>query len=54
MTTGTVGRAFELAPECRTIDELRNKLVREGHTNVDAHLHGSLRLQLNRLLTRDP
>ena len=47
---GTVERAFELAPDCRTMDELRAKLVREGHTNIDAHLQGSLRRDLKRLL----
>ena len=46
----TVERAFELAPECRTIDELRSKLVKEGHSNIDAHLQGSLRRQLKGLL----
>jgi len=48
---GTVERAFQLAPGCRTIDELRAKLVREGHTNIDAHLQGSLRRDLKKLLT---
>src|SRR5690349_5048316 len=40
---GTVERAFQLAPECRTMQELRARLLRERHTNVDAHLQGSLR-----------
>jgi hypothetical protein len=35
---GTVERAFQLAPDCRTMNELRAKLVREGYTNIDAHL----------------
>jgi len=39
-----------LAPGCRTIDELRAKLVREGHTYIDAHLQGSLRRDLKKLL----
>ena len=30
MVIGTVERAFQLAPECRTIAEIRSKLVREG------------------------
>jgi hypothetical protein len=48
---GTVERAFQLAPECRSNLELRNKLVREGHSNVDAHLQGrALRAELKKLL----
>jgi hypothetical protein len=49
---GTVERAFQLAPACRTMDELRAKLVREGHTNIDAHLQGSLRRDLRKLLKK--
>jgi hypothetical protein len=49
---GTVERAFQLAPACRTMDELRAKLVREGHTNIDAHLQGSLRRELRKLLKK--
>ena len=50
--TGTVERAFQLAPECQTIDELRAKLDREGFSGVDAHLKGSLRKELKKLLKR--
>ena len=39
--SGTVKRAFELAPECQTIDEIRNKLRKEGFENVLEHLQGS-------------
>jgi hypothetical protein len=46
-------RAYELAPECRTFEELRAKLVREGCTNVDAHLQGSVRKAVRKLLKRD-
>lgn len=52
MTTGTVERAYQVAPECRTIEQLRSKLIREGHANVDAHLHGSLRRELTNLLKK--
>jgi hypothetical protein len=38
--SGTVARAFELAPECATIDELRAKLKAEGFESVQEHLHG--------------
>lgn len=47
---GTVERAFQLAPECRSIDELRSKLSREQFSNIDAHLQGSLRRDLRKLL----
>jgi hypothetical protein len=50
MANSTVERAFELAPECSTIEELQTKLVREGWTNVEAHLKDSLRRELRRLL----
>lgn len=46
----TVERAFWLAPQCSSLAELRAKLLREGCTNVDAHLSGSLRKELTRLL----
>jgi hypothetical protein len=52
MAAGTVERAFQLAPECQSIDQLRAKLVREGCTNVDAHLSGSLRRDLIKLLKK--
>ena len=50
MDMGTVERAFQLAPECQRMDELRSRLMREGHTQIDAHLQGSLRRQLKALL----
>jgi hypothetical protein len=50
MEIGTVERAFQLAPECRTVAEIRAKLVREGYSNVEAHLQGSLRRDLRKLL----
>lgn len=49
---GTVERAFELAPECRSIEELRAKLLKEGCSNIDAHLQGSLRKDLAKLLNK--
>lgn len=50
---GTVERAFQLAPECRTMEEVRTRLLREGLTNVDAHLQGSLRKDLAKLLKQE-
>jgi hypothetical protein len=47
---GTVERAFQLAPECRSLEELRAKLMSDGHTNIDVHLQGSLRRDLKKLL----
>lgn len=46
----TVERAFQLAPECETMGELRSRLLMEGCSNVDAHLQGSLKAQLSKLL----
>ena len=41
MPIGTVQRAFELAPECTSIGEIRFKLKREGYAAVNEHLQGS-------------
>lgn len=38
MEIGTVQRAFQLAPECTSIDEIRRKLKHEGQSAVDEHL----------------
>jgi len=35
-----IERAFEIAPECQSVVEVRNKLSREGYLQVDAHLCG--------------
>lgn len=40
-TIGTVGRAFQLAPEAESIDAIRKQLKEEGHFQVDAHLSGA-------------
>jgi hypothetical protein len=47
---GTVERAFQLAPECSSIEELRAKLAKEHFGSIDAHLQGSLRRDLRKLL----
>lgn len=48
---GTVERAFELAPESATLEELRQKLKREGYSQVEEHLSGgSLRSDLKKML----
>lgn len=37
---GTIGRAFQLAPEADSIEDIRKQLKEEGHFQVDAHLSG--------------
>lgn len=49
---GTVERAFQLARSgrCRTVDEIRAELRREGHDSVEGHLAGlAIRGDLRRL-----
>ena len=49
----TVERAFQLAPEAASIDEIKSRLRKEGYSNVEAHLGSpQLRLQLKALLNR--
>lgn len=49
--TNVIERAFQLAPECRSIDELRRKLTAEGYASVEAHLCGRhIRSQISTLL----
>lgn len=38
---GIIERAFQLAPESSSIDDIRKVLRREGYSNVDAHLCGA-------------
>jgi hypothetical protein len=35
-----IERAFQLAPDSKTIDEIRKALKGEGYSHVDAHLGG--------------
>jgi hypothetical protein len=37
-----IERAFQLAPECESVVEVRNRLRREGYFHVDAHFGGKL------------
>jgi hypothetical protein len=39
-TAGVIERAFQLAEQSATIEEIRTRLRREGYSNVDAHLMG--------------
>ena len=46
-----IERAFQLAPECGSVDEVKRKLVREGYLQVEAHLSGrQIRADLNERL----
>lgn len=36
-----IKRAFEIAPECGSIQDVKRRLIREGYLHVDAHLAGS-------------
>ena len=48
-----IERAFELAPRCENIEEIRTALRREGYSSVDAHLAGRIiRADLTKLLNR--
>lgn len=38
--TNVIERAFELAPECGSLAELKRRLIREGYFQVEAHLSG--------------
>jgi hypothetical protein len=56
---GTIKRAFELAPDCTSIDEIRSKLRREGYDEVGEHLQGGsiqrdLRLKLGGKIRQAP
>ena len=53
MEKGIIERAYELAPECSTVDEVRGALRREGYSNVDGHLSGPrIRADLTKLLNK--
>jgi len=53
MDKGVIERAYELATNSQTVDEVRAALRREGYSNVDAHLAGPrIRADLTKLLDR--
>jgi hypothetical protein len=57
MQRTTIERAFDLARsgECRTLDELKQRLRRERLESVDFHLAGKLtKSQLIQLMTQAP
>jgi len=54
MGENVIERAFQLAPQCTSIDELKRRLIREGYFKVDAHLAGRYtRTQILGLLNRE-
>ena len=49
--SGTIGRAFELAKDSDSIDDIRKQLKDEGHFNVDAHFSGrQIKADLRRVM----
>jgi hypothetical protein len=52
-TPHIIERAFQLAPEVSSVDEIRKALRQEGYANVDAHLAGaSIRADLKKRFGR--
>ena len=52
-THNIIERAFQLAPDFTSIDEIRKTLRREGYSNVEAHLQGaSIKADLKKRLAR--
>ena len=48
-----IERAFQLAPESTSVDDIRKTLRQEGYSNVDAHLAGaSIKAELKRKFAR--
>ena len=51
METNIIARAYQLASECSSLEQIRYKLSREGYANVDGHLASKqLRAELRLLL----
>jgi hypothetical protein len=52
-TPHIIERAFQLAPNVSSVDEIRKALRQEGYANVDAHLAGaSIRADLKKRFGR--
>ncbi|WP_205479764.1 hypothetical protein [Sphingomonas arenae] len=52
-TANIIERAFQLASEAASVDEIRKQLRQEGYSNVDAHLAGaSIRADLKKRFAR--
>ena len=52
---GIIERAFQLAPQCRNMNELSRKLLNEGYGKIEVHLQSgsSLAKQLRQVMPRD-
>ena len=49
-----IERAFQLAPDVSSVEEIRKALRHEGYSNVDAHLAGaSIRADLKKRFARE-
>jgi tRNA G26 N,N-dimethylase Trm1 len=52
-TANIIERAFQLARDSTSIDEIRKALRQEGYSNVDAHLSGaSIKADLKKRFVR--
>jgi hypothetical protein len=40
MPTNIIERAYQLAPECTSLEEIRYKLKKERYSSVEEHLQG--------------
>ena len=50
---GVIERAFQVAEQSESLDEIRRRLIREGYASVEAHLSGpQIKRELSRLLSR--
>ena len=49
-----IERAYELARESESLDEIRKQLSEEGYTQVDAHLQGpKIRSDLKKVMEKN-
>jgi hypothetical protein len=54
-TQNIIERAFQLAPDSTSIDDIRKTLRQEGYSNVDAHLSGaSIKADLKKRFALSP
>jgi len=50
---GIIERAFQVAEQSESLDEVRKRLIREGYASVEAHLSGrQIKRELSRVLNR--
>lgn len=50
---GIIERAFQLAQQSANVEEIRNRLRKEGYSNVDGHLMGrQIRADLVRVIRK--